>query len=110
MRILIVEDSRTCRDMLAARLRAEPVRAEVVTAATLVEARKALASARFALVVLDLELGNERGAELLPLPCPVVIATSSPDSAPAGYYVVTKGRNFAASVERVAETVRWRLK
>ena len=106
IRVLIVEDSKTCAYVLAGRLRAHPTYADVTVATTLQDARDALAENVFDAVVLDLGVGRDDGAAILPLPCPVLIVTSQPNRAPTGYPVVVKGSGWVPAIESFVGALR----
>lgn len=100
-RVLIVEDSAVCREILAARLCRAPCRAAVFSAGSFARAYE-LVHAEWDLVVLDLDLGGEDARPLLSLiRCQVVLCTGSPEFAPAGYRVIAKGPRWAADIERI---------
>ena len=83
--VLIVEDEQSIRDILAELFDTEGTR--VSTAATLEEARVALAAAEFDLLVTDLRLGGKRdgglqvmaAAGLLSPDATVIVLTAYPD-------------------------------
>jgi DNA-binding response OmpR family regulator len=104
--VLLVEDSVTCAHHLASRLRRAPHRATVEIIPTLTRARAWLASparARLTLAVLDRELPDGLGTDLLPLlvGVPVLLVTSSPErvSKVVGFELVEKGPAWASRVE-----------
>lgn len=104
--VLLVEDSATCREHLAARLRGYPHRAVVYEATTLHEARIWIeAIGRFDLAVVDVTLPDGTGLELLPLlvRMTVVIATANPDAVEPrdGVVVVAKGQTWAKQIESI---------
>jgi DNA-binding NarL/FixJ family response regulator len=63
--LLLVDDSRVFAEVLASRLRADASIKEVWTAFSLAEARASLQHSRPDLVLLDLQLGEDSGLELL---------------------------------------------
>ena len=74
--MLVVEDEQSLR--LLCRINLELEGFDVVEAASLAEARAALAACEPAVVLLDLGIGRESGAELLPeLRAPVALLTGS---------------------------------
>lgn len=101
--VLHVEDSRTCRRMLRARLRFPPCSCRVAQAPTLRRARRLLARIppeRWELVVLDLDLAGERGSELLPLlrGTRVVLVTASDQDEFPEIPTIRKGVGWIARV------------
>ena len=107
-RVLHVDDLRSCRAMLRARLERGPLKAEVVSAYSVRDAREQIDSARaqglvWSLAVLDLDLGDGSGKELLKeLPnVRIVFVTADPDLAPAGYPVIAKGKGWISEIERM---------
>lgn len=107
LRVLLVEDSITCAAHLASRLRRAPHFADVRVERTIQTAREWLASSAredLVLAVLDVELPDGRGVELLPLlsSVRVLIVTASPELVPPSRVeTVEKGAGWAARVERV---------
>lgn len=104
--VLLVEDSVTCGVHLASRLRHDPYYAHVEIARTLRDARVWLVSPeakRLTLAVLDYELPDGKGTDLLPLlPCvPVLVVTSQPENVPRfpNVAVIRKGPTWAVQVE-----------
>jgi DNA-binding response OmpR family regulator len=76
--VLVVEDEPSLR--LLCRINLELDGFDVVEASTLAEARAAVAEREPAVVLLDLGLGRESGADLMPeLTAPVVLLTGSAD-------------------------------
>jgi DNA-binding response OmpR family regulator len=74
--VLVVEDEQSLR--LLCRINLELEGFDVVEAASLAEARAALEVCEPAVVLLDLGLGRDNGAELLPdLKAPVALLTGS---------------------------------
>jgi response regulator of citrate/malate metabolism len=91
MLILHLEDSATCRAMLAAQIAYYATAAELVQFSTVQEARAALVSINPDAAILDVHLADGYGAELLPhLSCPVEFVTSSPKDVPPGRAFVSK--------------------
>lgn len=108
-RILHVDDDPDVLDIVVAILEG---RSEVTSVRSLGEARRAVAAARFDLVILDLALADGSGVELLPLlrtpsglPLPVVIFSaqdSDPSVAASVDAFLTKSRT---PLSRLVETV-----
>jgi len=104
--VLHVEGSRVCRELLTARLNCAPCLAEVIEASTLDEAHARLSEfgvADWTLVVLDLDVGGECSADLLPMlqEIPVVFVTASPERVPPGHRAIKKGRGWIPAIEKI---------
>jgi PAS domain S-box-containing protein len=113
LRILHVDDD---RDVLALVTHALRSTADVISAESLVSARRALAAGRIDAVVLDMALGADSGLDLLPdlrdslgNALPVIIFATNGASVPCDKQVQVALSKSNASLDHLTETIRDRL-
>jgi DNA-binding response OmpR family regulator len=96
--VLHVEDLAICREMLAAQSIGRR-RVELVRCADVASARIAVIDWPFDFAIVDMQLPDGLGIDLLPLlRCPVVFVTASPGDVPRCCHVVEKGPRWIRDV------------
>jgi DNA-binding response OmpR family regulator/anti-sigma regulatory factor (Ser/Thr protein kinase) len=113
LRILHIDDDHDVRALVTHALRST---ADVISADSLVSARRALATERIDVVVLDIALGADSGLDLLPGLCdglgnalPVIIFATNGAGVPCNDQVQAAFSKSSASLEHLREEVRDRL-
>jgi PAS domain S-box-containing protein len=113
LRILHVDDDHDVRVLVAHALRST---ADVISADCLLSARRALATERIDVVVLDIALGADSGLDLLPGLCdglgnalPVIVFATNGAGVPCDEQVQAAFSKSSASLEHLREEVRDRL-
>lgn len=106
-RILVLEDHDAHREMLVARLRSFPTRAEVIACSRVAEAVREIRLAPFSAAILDMQLPDGSGPDVIPLlgEARIIIATASPEEVPRevrqAHPVVAKGPGWIAKIEEL---------
>jgi DNA-binding NarL/FixJ family response regulator len=90
-RVMLVDDHRDFRDLLAALLEGQPDLEVVAQAGSMAEARVAAAATRFDVVVLDLGLPDGNGADLI---------GELREASPEGVVLVMSASLHPANIER----------
>ena len=102
--VLVIEDDATVADGIGVRLRDHGYEVEV--ASTLARARTALRTSRIDAAVLDVQLPDGNGLDLLPLPVPALVLTVFDDE-PTWYRALVRGANgYLVKPEGIATVER----